>query len=289
VGLAATCGPSGNGDCCASLQVPGMLPTETFYRSYDGVTYTDKGYPATVAGFYLDKYEITVGRFRKFMNAGKGTQSSTPGAGDGVHPRISGSGWNSAWNTNLLLTTDALKAGIKCDSTFHTWTDTAGSNESLPQNCITWYEAFAFCAWDGGRLATEAEWNYAAAGGSEHREYPWGSGIDYTKANYLCMADGNPACALSDIITVGSLPAGNGKWGHSDLAGNLKEFTLDWFVTPYQTPCANCADLDVATFRVVRGGNFGDLDSYLLSAFRFICNPGDRDIYVGARCARTSP
>lgn len=57
-GLAPTCGPSGNESCCTSLLVPGG----TFYRSYDGVTYTDKSYPATVSDFALDKYEIKIGR-----------------------------------------------------------------------------------------------------------------------------------------------------------------------------------------------------------------------------------
>jgi formylglycine-generating enzyme required for sulfatase activity len=66
-----------------------------------------------------------------------------------------------------------LIAAVKCSATYQTWTDSAGSNESRPMNCITWYEAFAFCIWDGGRLSTEAEWNYAAAGGSEQRQYPW--------------------------------------------------------------------------------------------------------------------
>jgi hypothetical protein len=79
-GLAATCGPSGNDDCCTSLLVPGG----TFYRSYDGVDFTDKSYPATVADFYLDKYEITVGRFRAFVNAGMGTQASPPASGAGA-------------------------------------------------------------------------------------------------------------------------------------------------------------------------------------------------------------
>ena len=293
-GVAPTCGPSGNGDCCASLQVPGNLPTETFYRSYDGVTYTDKSYPATVSDFYLDKYEITVGRFRQFVNAGMGTQDKPPEDGAGAHPLIEGSGWKSAWNTNLPANADALKTAMKCDSTFQTWTDAAdGGNESRPQNCINWYEAFSFCAWDGGRLATEAEWNYAAAGGSEQREYPWGSGIDASKASYNdgsgCTGNGNPDCVLTDLIVVGSKPAGNGKWGHSDLAGNVWEWTLDWYAT-YHTSCNNCADLADASSRVLRGGDFGfyDVAAYLLSSYRGYGGPWFRGNYVGARCARTS-
>jgi len=54
--------------------------------------YTDMSYPATVADFYLDKYEITVGRFRQFVNAGMGTQASPPASGAGAHSLITGSG-----------------------------------------------------------------------------------------------------------------------------------------------------------------------------------------------------
>ena len=52
---------------------------------------------------------------------------------------------------------------------YQTWT---ANNDNLPMNCITWFEAFAFCIWDGGRLPTELEWNYAAAGGSSQNVYP---------------------------------------------------------------------------------------------------------------------
>jgi formylglycine-generating enzyme len=212
-----------------------------------------------------------------------GTQASPPAAGAGAG--ITGSGWDSAWNTNLPANTDALKAAMKCDSTYQTWTDTAaGGNESRPQNCVNWYEAFAFCAWDGGRLATEAEWNYAAAGGSEQREYPWGSGIDYTKASYLCMGDGNTTCALTDFIVVGSKPAGNGKWGHADLAGNVWEWTLDRYADPYSMPCNNCANLTSPYDRVKRGGGFANRAEYLTSSVRSV----NFQYETGSRCARTS-
>ncbi|WP_437951836.1 SUMF1/EgtB/PvdO family nonheme iron enzyme [Sorangium sp. So ce296] len=116
-----TCGPSGNEDCCESLLVPGG----TFARSYDGVDYLDRSCPATVSDFYLDKYEITVGRFRAFVNAGMGTQASPPGDGTGAHPKIPGSGWSSAWNTKLPPNTAALKNALSC-IVHQSWTDTAG-------------------------------------------------------------------------------------------------------------------------------------------------------------------
>jgi formylglycine-generating enzyme required for sulfatase activity len=257
------------------------------------VTATDKGYPATVADFYLDAYEITVGRFRQFVNVGLGTQATAPAPGTGAHPLITDSGWKLAWNTNLPANTDALKTAMKCNATYQTWTDLPGDNESRPQNCMSWYTAFAFCRWDGGRLPTEAEWNYAAAGGSEQREYPWGSGIDASQASYYvdptlqCMGDGTAGCSLADFIIVGSKPAGNGKWGHADLAGNVREWTLDWFA-PYQSLCRNCADLMTASNRVVRGGGFRSTAADLGAAVRSSASNAGHDWSVGARCARSN-
>ena len=284
-GLAATCGPSGTDDCCTSLPVPGG----TFYRGYDGVDFTDKSYPATVADFYLDKYEITVGRFRAFVNAGMGTQASPPVSGAGANPLIVGSGWDSTWNTNLPADTASLKAAMKCNATYQTWTDTAGGNETRPQNCLNWYTAFALCAWDGGRLATEAEWNYAASGGSEQRCYPWSSPPTSTTIDDAHAVYCGGSC--SGTLRVGlKSPIGDGKWGQADLAGNVFEWTLDWYTSPYPTPCDNCAGLTAAYYRVVRGGSFGDGASSLQSAYeRAGFRPGDHIYSIGSRCARASP
>jgi formylglycine-generating enzyme required for sulfatase activity len=242
-----------------------------------------------VADFYLDKYEITVGRFRQFVNAGMGTQSGPPASGAGVHPLITGSGWDSGWNASLPTDTVALKAAMNCKPSYQTWTDTAGDNESRPQNCMDWYTAFAFCAWDGGRLATEAEWNYAAAGGSEQREYPWGTDINSTKASYGCMGDGDySTCALTDFIVVGTKPEGNGLWGHADLAGNVWEWTLDWYST-YQLPCNNCANRLAANAtygRVFRGGYFYGSSDNLRSSYRTFFPPESHSHTIGSRCAR---
>jgi len=279
-GVAATCG--GNKDCCASNEVVGG----TFNRS------NESSFPATISTFKLDVYEVTVGRFRTFVNAGRGTQANPPAVGDGANPKIAGSGWVSAFDTELAADTAALKAALKCDAAYPAWTDAPGANETKPINCVTWFDALAFCAWDGGRLPTEAEWNYAAAGGSEQREYPWGATIDATKASYNCQGkgEGKANCVFSDMLPVGSKsPAGDGKYGQTDLAGNVWEWTLDWARNPYRlAACSDCADLQIAPNKTFRGGGFPNESFYQTTATRVDDVPQDRDYDVGFRCARSA-
>ena len=291
MGLPATCGAAGNEDCCQK----GPIPGGTFHRSYDGAGFPDMGFPATISDFVLDKYEVTVGRFRGFLEAGFGTQTNPPAAGAGARAGLPGSGWDSAWNARLLGTTLALRTAIKCNAAYETWTDAPGANESKPLNCVTWYEAMAFCIWDGGYLATEAEWNYAASGGSEQRVYPWSSPasstmIDCTHANYYVDNPAGTFCVdgmRGGTNRVGTEAAkGNGRWGHADLAGNLYEWTLDWHAPAYSPMCNDCANLTPGTFRVVRGGSFLDSAAFLRGSARGNLSPADRADVVGFRCAR---
>jgi formylglycine-generating enzyme required for sulfatase activity len=183
-----------------------------------------------------------------------------------------------------------LRAALHCDTGDSTWTDAPGLGENKPMNCMTWYEAFAFCVWDGGRVPTEAEWNYAAAGGSEQRPYPWGMSIDPSHAVYDCTGDGSAAqdCQSSDILDVGSRsPRGDGKWGHADLAGSMWEWTLDADTTgAYPDPCVDCADVTTTSLRVYRGGGwFSPADNVLVSR-RSSIDPSTRVNRIGVRCAR---
>ena len=290
VGLPKTCGASSNDSCCNSPQVVGGA----YYRGYDVAGDSNSGdmsYPATVSSFRLDKYEVTVGRFRAFMLAGMGTQSSPPPAGAGAHAKIPGSGWDTSWNTKLVATTAALGVALKCNATFQTWTDTPGANEDRPVSCLTWYEAMAFCAWDGGFVPTEAEWSYATAGGEQQHAYPWSSlTVDGAHASYYdgvnCLGDGMAGCALTDLVAVGTKPAGDGQWGQSDLAGNVAEWTLDW-LSLYPIPCTDCANLAAASDRVTRGGSFGQMAFYMRTVSRSPSAPSSRSHGIGVRCARS--
>ncbi len=292
VGLARTCGPRGGDDCCASPLVPG-IPDATFYRSYDGVSpdYRRPNNPAKVSSFRLDAYEITVGRFRKFVAVYAPTMIAE---GAGANPNDPADpGWQSAWNASLEPDAAGLTEALKCGATHQTWTDSAISdaNENLPLNCLDWYEAEAFCIWDGGRLPTEAEWNYAAAGGTEQRVYPWGRDVpDCAHANFYGASDGNDFCVhpgLGGVQRVGAdSPLGDGKFGQADLAGNLWELVQDVHAKYYPNPCSDCANLNGSSPRGVRGGGMFDGPGGLLVSFRSNDSASGHDVEIGARCAR---
>jgi sulfatase modifying factor 1 len=244
-----------------------------------------------VSDFRLDTYEITVGRFRKFVAAYSQTMIA---AGAGANPNnASDPGWNTGWNASLDASSAALTRALKC-SVDQTWTDAPGSAaaESLPINCIDWFEAEAFCIWDGGRLPTEAEWNYAAAGGMQQRVYPWGSAApDCSYANFFNSSACAPPSPFGGVNRVGSeSPKGDGLYGQADLAGNVTEWVQDEWVL-YSSPCNNCSSLDssVSPIVVYRGGAFGDTALALLVSDRRKGAPSSfHNFTFGARCARTA-
>jgi formylglycine-generating enzyme required for sulfatase activity len=254
-----------------------------------------------VSDFRLDIYEVTVGRFRDFVNAGAGTQQNPPPVGAGART-LGGiadqGGWDASWNGSLMADTAALVAAVNCNIK-QSWTDQPGANESMPMNCITWFEAFAFCVWDGGFLSTEVEWNYAAAGGSEQRAYPWSQPpgeltLDCSHANFSVLGTpcvGGPQFGAMNRVGSES-PRGDGKWGQADLSGNVWEWTLDW-AGLYSNPCVDCAFLTAGTDRMIRGGSFVDFSNELRTGARgqVMSPPTNRLIgifpSVGVRCARS--
>lgn len=183
-----TCGPGGNEDCCATLTVPG------------GTIGAGKS-AWTVSPYRLDKYEITVGRMRAFLaSKGYNVRGNPPAAGAGAHAKIPNSGWRSIWNDRLPASqaNTLLRAGVTGGSSgcfggpdATTWTNGASANDPKAANCFDWYTLFAFCAWDGGYLPTEREWQFAAQGGAENRTFAFGSPPGFPKATDFLPACGN--------------------------------------------------------------------------------------------------
>jgi formylglycine-generating enzyme required for sulfatase activity len=293
-GLAANCGTA-NESCCTSPLVTGG----SFKRD------NDANYPATVSTFRLDKYEVTVGRFRKFVNAVVG--GWTPAAGAGKHTHLNGGaglknsaaagyepGWDTQWSVDQLPTNKATWDGadaLGCGGgTYQTWTPNSGSNETRPINCVSWFKAAAFCIWDSGFLPSEAEWNYAAVGGSAQREYPWGPtapGMNANLAVYDCYLNGSGTCSgITNIAPVGSVPLGNGFFGQADLAGNVAEWAVDARAN-YAATCDNCAYLDVPnSFPVLRGGSYYSSVVRTAASSRENYFPDGNVDQFGFRCAR---
>lgn len=309
-----SCQPGGAGmtdcgaaseSCCVSLEVPGG----TYYRTYvnQGSGPTGELDPATVSGFRLDKYLVTVGRFRQFVNAWSNGAGYLPAAGSGVHVHLNGgrglvnavadagvtyeTGWLTSDNANVAPSDLNLACGIT--PAWATWTDSPGSYENVPINCISWQDAYAFCIWDGGFLPSESEWEYAAAGGNQQREYPWGSadpGTANAYAIYGCYYRGSGTCSgATNIAPVGTSTLGAGLWGQLDLAGTLQEWTLDWGEGAYVSPCSDCASLTSASGeRSFRGGDFEAVYTFdIVPTLRDYSPPWELSSAAGFRCART--
>lgn len=277
--LPATC--QGTHSCCEDAEVPGGGFLRNNDAGSDGA-YGTTTLPATISAVRLDRFEVTVGRFRAFVDAGMGTATTAPSANAGART-LNGTtgqgGWDPAWNNRLMVDSATLRAQLNCSSA--TWTDAPGANELLPIACLTWYEAFAFCVWDGGFLPTEAEWNFTASGGDEQRAYPWSNPPSQVVAD--CAHTNIAGCGNLAIAVGGNLDVG--RWGHADMSGNLHEWVLDSGVNPPPV-CDNCADLSVSATHSLRGGalDHSALESRPANHIDFMSDA--RGFDVGMRCAR---
>lgn len=311
-------------DCCAQdLIAEAAGQPLRFVRGYDasnnGIGLPElqpaSSPPVVVEPFYMDRYEVTVGRFRAFVDGYDAWRASmNPKLGRGQNPRVPTSGWNAGWGTRLPLTRADLVARVtprEC-GTNYTWTDQKADRETLPINCVDFFVAALFCLWDGdtsyGRLPSEAEWNAAAAGGGQQRAYPWSvepASLDIEGRAKYGQGDRLP-------YEVGASPEGRGRWGTQDLSGNVYEWVRDTGVpppidamtglvmrgyNPYidspSDPINLMTDEDPAQEHVLRGGSFKNTSCptcdpriKLRTASRTILQPFKSFNDTGFRCVR---
>ena len=292
--------------CCTSIEVPGG----TFKRGRGTESCTDcqTGCPAAVrtgdgcgsnetpenstiiSTYKLDKYPVTVGRMKKFLESYETWRVTNPVSGAGANPADPNTGYKTGWSTSgLNLTAGGFATNLSCVSSTGTLggtpTYTASNSDDFPINCVNWVQAFAFCIWDGGRLPSEAEWEYAAAGGSENRLYPWGA--EAPDASRAVFGEANA------LFSVGSKPAGAGRWGHMDMAGLIFEWVFDIRDDTYYAnspSCDNCINNEIGVGdRVVRGGSYASTVAMgtMRAARRFYRSGyGIPNQNYGFRCAR---
>jgi formylglycine-generating enzyme required for sulfatase activity len=255
-----------------------------------GLPHEQPAHRISVGPYLLDDHEVTVARFRRFVE----NYSGPPGQDTGAHPRVFSSGWQSQWNTRIPANAADLSAQLAVGQYMGTWRAVPGSGDCRPMNWVDWYLAFAFCIWDEGRLPTEAEWEYAAAGGDEERLFPWGAAAPNSMLVVFNCSSGTSDCTSEDLPHVGSAsPFGDGRFGHADLAGSLGELVRDMYAVDFydlrQNPGGEIINLgyDIMAQEVaVRGGSYSDNGAYMRAASRVRSMRAVRKETVGFRCAR---
>jgi len=149
-----------------------------------------------------------------------------------------------------------------------------------PVTYVSWFDADAFCRWDGKHLPREEQWEKAARG-TDKRAFPWGDRFSKKKAN-------TPQFGYGNTMKVGSFSEGVSPYGAYDMAGNAWEWVDNWF-KPYpgnKHPDENYGE----RFKVLRGGSWYDCTYYKCgisapSYNRIFFNPNTKNNNFGFRCA----
>jgi len=235
----------------------------------------------SLKSFRIDRYEVTNAQYRRFLEAIKGGHLKTC-------------------------------SPLEPPGTSHTpgptwWNDPEWNAPEKPVNGMSWWDAYAYCAWAGKRLPTEAEWEHAARG-SDGRRFVWGNTPPRGEVLYGNFADEtakrlNPKWktlrgyddGFAHTAPVGSFPKGASPCGAEDMAGNLWEWVADrWSPLAYgdpngpvsMTPIADPKGPAEGSERVLRGGSWDSTANLLRASARTYQRPDYRGISFGFRCAR---
>ncbi len=264
------------GDCPSSTPAGMVLiPAGTFWMgcnstkdtSCSGYSQESPQHKVTLSAYYMDLTETTVGQYKACVDAGVCTVPST-----------------------------------QSPSTYATYP----GFPSNPVNYVNWTQSQQYCQWRGAGfdLPTEAQWEMAAKGNCEKngstagdagcaaamRTYPWGEPT--ATCSYAVMYDGaNSGCGTNATWAVGSKTAGDSPYGLHDMAGNVYEWTRDWYSSTYygSSPATDPYDSASASARVYRGGGFSTTAVGLRAGYRSGDTPSYAFFSIGLRCMRSYP
>ncbi len=269
----------------------------------------------TLDSFYIGKYEVTNQQYCAFLNWAddNGWITVTNGV---VYKAGSGTSYPYCDTFSADYYSQISYSG----DVFSVRTKGVRNMANDPMVMVSWYGAAAYCNWrsqqegkeqcynlstwacdfskKGYRLATEAEWEYAARGGLVGRRFPWGDTISHSQANYLSDSSysydisptrGHHPTWIDGIYPytapVGSFQA-NG-YGLYEMAGNVWEWCNDWYSSTYYSttpyPHVNPTGPISDTYRVMRGGGWVYFAEYCRVAFRFGHEPRYRAFSLGFR------
>ena len=221
--------------------------------------------------YWIAKYPVTNLQYARFMQAG-GYENPDWWSKDGWGWRTGKYDSKAEGAYKELL---ALRPVDKRDQPWY-WDSAKWNNSISPVVGISWFEAQAYCNWLNSqplgfdlpkgyqvRLPSELEWERAARF-TDGREYPWGKGFDPKFAN-------TNESKLSATTAVCAYPLGQSQEGIFDLAGNVWEWSADWY--------------EKGKYRSLRGGSWYDNHWYARCASRFGHIPDSFDLTIGFRCS----
>jgi len=240
------------------------IPSGYFEQGNESIDALDNERPVhrvNLETYWIDRYPVTCGQYRRFMEAG------------GYHNR---SWWSAAgWKWLHQQVIQPLY-----------WSDHPCWNNH-PVCGVSWYEAEAYARFVGKRLPTEAEWEKAASWDVENtvrRTYPWGeAALDSDRCNHDNV--------FSQTTPVDAYPDGQSSYGLYDTLGNVWEWTAsvfqgyEGFVSyPYAGYSKVYFD---GQHQILKGGSWATRPWALRCSFRNWYHPGVRQILAGFRCARS--
>lgn len=204
--------------------------------------------------YYISRYEITNANFCAFLNS-EGNQTAE------------GAIWYDIDNNNGNI------VYVATTNSYHP----APGKENNAVSYVNWYGAKAYATWIGGRLPTEAEWEYAARGGklSNNTKYS-GSNYPETVAWYHTSQN-------TETQIVGS--KNPNELGIYDMSGNAQEWCSDWHNVSYynNSPTDNPQGPNQGNLKIIRGGHYNSIYTHIVVSSRKSLRPDKHNAYTGFR------